>query len=182
MEHNQQRIYSFVGNDKMTIQGFALPFSEEITIPIGVSIPTAGNYKIGIAAVDGMFTNTPVFLADLLLNTVTDITNQPYSFYAEANEINNRFVLQFTNTLLSNTDFIADFNEVVVENNPLRITSSRELIKEIEIYDVLGRKLFEKKNINALQVEGSSLIPTNNLILIKVKLNSNKTIVKKTLF
>ncbi|MBF03369.1 MAG: hypothetical protein CMP76_08750 [Flavobacterium sp.] len=182
VEHNQQRIYSFVGNDKMTIQGFALPFSEEITIPIGVGIPTAGNYKIGIAAVDGMFTNTPVFLADLLLNTVTDITNQPYSFYAEANEINNRFVLQFNNTLLSNTDFIADFNEVVVENNPLRITSSRELIKEIEIYDVLGRKLFEKKNINALQVEGSSLIPTNNLILIKVKLNSNKTIVKKTLF
>ena len=95
------KIYSFFENDKLAIQAFGLPFSVDHIIPIGVNIPNEGNYYISIHAVEGLFMNQDIYVKDLLLNTINNISESPYIFYSEAGEVNNRFALVFHDAPLS---------------------------------------------------------------------------------
>lgn len=178
---NQQRIYTLIGNDKMIIQGFGLPFSDDDIIPLGVTIPVNGNYTIAIHAVDGFFTNKQVFVEDLSLNITTDISTQPYSFYAEANQINDRFLLKFKNALLSNDDFKSN-NVLISGSNVINIESKNEKIKDISVYDVLGRSLVEKKNVNANKYGINTLTKSNTALFIKITLENNQVVYKKYIF
>ncbi|NHN27172.1 hypothetical protein FIA58_015930 [Flavobacterium jejuense] len=183
VDFNQQRIYSFIGNDKMLIQGFGLPFSEEDIIPLGINIPIAGNYSISIHAVDGLFSDKQVFVEDLQLHTITDISNQPYTFYSEVNQINDRFLLKFTNSILSNTNFDISSNAIIVSGiDQLDIESKNEKIKDIVIYDVLGRELTEKRNVNSQKCEVNTLVKSNTTLFIRITLENNQVIYKKYLF
>jgi len=178
---DQQRIYTFIGNDKMIIQAFGLPFSEEDTIPFGVTIPVDGNYTIAIHAVDGLFTNKQVFVEDLSLNITADISMQPYSFYADANQISDRFLLKFKNAVLSTDDF--DFNDVIVSgSNLINIESKNEKIKDISIFDVLGRRLVEQKNLNTNRFEINTLTKSKTPLFIKIILENNQVVYKKYIF
>lgn len=180
-----QKIYTFIGSDKMTIQAFGLPFSDEDLIPLGVNIPTDGNYTISIYAVDGLFSNQQVFLEDLLLNIITDISLQPYEFFSEANEINDRFILRFNQSTLSNTEFENEINDINIhlnESNQIDVISNNEKLKSIIVYDVLGRKLTEENNINNNKYEINSINKTNSILLVKIILDNNYVEYRKILF
>lgn len=183
VEPNAQKIYTFIGSDKMTIQAFGLPFSDEDTIPLGINTPTPGNYTISIHAVDGFFTGQQIFVEDTFLNTINNISNQPYSFYSEANEINDRFILRFNTSLLSNIDFEVDPNDIIVSGiDQIEIESKKEKIKNIVIYDVLGRKVLDKNNIDAYKFNINSIIKSDSALLMKITLSNNQIAYKKFLF
>src|SRR5690606_32385655 len=104
MASNTVSLYSLADDVKLGIQGFALPFEIEDLIPMGYSSTTAGSYTIGIYHVDGVFTNQKVYLEDKLLNTIHDLTVEPYEFATEAGTFDTRFVLRFTDGMLSTPD------------------------------------------------------------------------------
>jgi photosystem II stability/assembly factor-like uncharacterized protein len=183
VEPNQQRIYTFTGSDKMIIQGFGLPFSDEDSIPLGINVPVNGSYTFSIHAVDGVFENQDIYIEDTNVGTVTSISNQPYTFYAEANEINNRFVLRFKNPALSNDDFTLNPNDIIISGvDQIDVTSKTDNIKDISVYDVLGRRLLDKKNVNANKYEINTLTKSNTALFLKITLENNQTVYKKYIF
>ena len=179
----QQRIYSIINTDKMIIQGLGLPFSDDDSILLGVNIPLDGNYTISIHSVDGLFTNQELFIEDTAIGMITSISNQPYSFYAQAGEINDRFILRFKDTFLSNSDFQTNPNDIIISGeHQIDITSKHEKIKSVIVYDVLGRKLTEEMNINSHKCEISNLTKLNTPVLIRVTFENNQVFYRKFIF
>jgi hypothetical protein len=181
---NDKSIYTLVDNSTLTIQGRPTPFDQNDQVPIGVTILTAGDYKIAIAAVDGLFEHEqPIYLEDKELNIIYDLRQSPYSFSSAAGIFNARFVLRYTNTALGNPDFGNIENSVIVAGNQgeLTIKSSIENIQEVTIYDVLGRQLFFTKEINNTHFITSNISFSQQTLIVKIKLENGMTISRKVI-
>jgi len=179
---NDKSIYTLVDNSTLTIQGRPTPFDQNDQVPIGVTILSAGDYKIAIAAVDGLFEQgQAIFLEDKVLNIIHDLRVAPYSFSSAAGIFNTRFVLRYTKTALGNPDFGNIENSVIVSGNQAELTimSSIENIQEVTIYDVLGRQLFFAKEINNTNFVTSNISLNQQTLIVKIKLKNGMTISKK---
>ena len=177
-------IFSLVEDEKMLIQGRALPFDDNDQVKIGVSIPQDGLYKIAIATVDGLFSNPNqnIYLEDKLLNTIYDLRTAPYSFVGTKGTIKDRFVIRYKNeAALSNDSFDATNDVVVISNEELSVVSTKEKIANIIVFDVLGRKLFESKEINS----NNFVLPVHKReapLFIEIGLENGSKINKKTVY
>ncbi|MGC4041228.1 MAG: choice-of-anchor D domain-containing protein [Flavobacterium sp.] len=179
---NNMNIYSVIDGDTYIIQGRPAPFDNNDLVPIGVRIMQDGVYKIGIGAVDGLFSDASqnIYLEDKLLGLIHDLRQNPYSFNAAAGIINDRFVLRYTNTALSNDDFGNLDNSVIVLANHglLSIKSRIENIQEVTVYDILGRELFDSKSISNKDFSASNIVRQQTLI-VKIKLENGSLVTRK---
>ena len=178
-----QNFYSLIDDQVMAIQGKGLPFEQEDRVPLGVKIPSNGIYKIAIAAVDGLFeSGQTIYLEDKVLGVIHDLRQNPYSFTGTTGILNDRFVLRYTNETLGNEDFENLDNSVLITSgNNLSVTSLKETIKDVKDYDVLGRLIDNKQNVNSLSVSLNNIIKTNSALIIYVTLESGKQVIRKVL-
>jgi len=186
-------IYSLIQDESQIIQARPLPFDKDDRVPLGVSIPlkvgnttsTLGTYKIAIAFADGLFQNKnqDIYLEDRLLNVIHDLRKNPYTFESVSGRFDNRFVLRYTNKNKSlGTEHFKEYgNSVVVATNAgqVNIMSSIEAIKRVAIYDVLGREIFTKNNINAMELSIKDIIINRQALVVKVVLENGQEVSKK---
>lgn len=178
-------IYSLLeGYDRNTIQGRSLPFNQDDQVPLGIKIAANGNYTIAIQGLDGFFaeTNQAVYLEDKLLNVIHDLRSAPYSFTSTSGEYLDRFVLRYTQASLSNNDFDYTNSVKIFANNRINIISAIEPIKEIKVYDLLGKLLTNKTNVSKNELVLNELNPTLSTLIVKVTLENNTVITKKVIF
>jgi hypothetical protein len=90
--------YSINQGKNFTIQGRALPFDQNDTVPLGFKTTIAGSFTIDIDEVDGLLTNQAVYLEDKVTNTVSNLKNSNYTFTTAKGTFNDRFVLRYTGT------------------------------------------------------------------------------------
>jgi hypothetical protein len=177
-------IFSLVEDEKMLIQGRTLPFDDNDKVSIGVTIPQDGMYKIALGAVDGLFSNPNqnIYLEDKLLNVIHDLRITPYSFMANLGTTKDRFVIRYTNgTVLTNETFDSNNDVVVISNEELSVQSTKEKIENIVVFDVLGRKLFESKDIKS----NNFVLPVhkrNAPLFIEIVLENGTKVNKKTVY
>lgn len=175
-------VYSVQGDKKFLIQGRQLPFDDNDEVPIGVHLPNIGNYTFSIAAVDGLFTTQNIFLKDQLLNVIHDIKASPYTFTTTANTINDRFKIIYKNNTLNNPSYDLDASVQIISNDYITIKSSQQPIKEVVVYDLLGRKLATYNQVSTNQISLLNLQKTSTTLLVKVTLQNDMEVVKKVLF
>ena len=176
-------IFSLIDNERMLIQGRKLPFDNKDKVAIGITVPQDGLYKIALSSVDGLFldANQNIYLEDKLLNITYDLRTSPYSFMAKKGNITDRFVMKFTKEAEENV--IKTTNQVVVyDNNVLTIQSVQAKIKNIEIYDTLGKLIVSKNSIHNTNFEVTNLARTNNLIIVKIILDDNSEEIRKIIY
>ena len=183
---NDQNFFSLIGKEIMTIQGRPLPFDVNDTVPMGVAIPKTGNYTIAIGVVDGLFAGEQqtIYLEDKLLNVIHNLSVSPYSFNIDKGIVKDRFVLRYTDRALGTIDFKGLNNSVVVASgsNQITIKSFIEDIKSIAIYDVLGREVFAKNNVNAMEFLAKDLNLSQQALLVKITLTNGQAVVKKIVY
>ncbi len=178
-------IYSLLdGYDRNIIQGRSLPFDQNDQVPLVVKLPTTGSYNIAIQGVDGLFSNQTqnIFLEDKQLNIIHDLRTAPYTFNGVQGENLDRFVLRYTNQTLGNNTF--DYNNTVniFADNSINVKSSLEKIKEVSVYDVLGKTLVTKKKVNNTEISITEVRPTTNVLIVKIKLENDTEIIKKIIY
>ena len=176
-------IFSLIDNERMLIQGRKLPFDNKDKVAIGITVPQDGLYKIALSSVDGLFldANQNIYLEDRLLNITYDLRTSPYSFMANKGNITDRFVMKFTKEGEENV--IKTTNQVVVyDNNVLTIQSAKAKIKDIQIYDTLGKLIVSKNSIHTTNFEVTNLARTNTLIIVKIILDDNSEEVRKIIY
>ena len=176
--------YSFLGNDAMAIQGRALPFNDSDAVPLGYSSTIAGSFSISIDELDGTMQSQNVFLEDKMQNVVHNLKGSPYTFTTGIGTFDNRFVLRYTDKTLGNTDFERVNSSVVVskDKNELKIKSEIETIKRVTVYDLLGKKVFEKEAVNSTEFRSSSIGFSQQIGIVKVTLDNGQVISKKVIF
>uniref|UniRef100_UPI0030EB839E T9SS sorting signal type C domain-containing protein n=1 Tax=uncultured Flavobacterium sp. TaxID=165435 RepID=UPI0030EB839E len=183
IEVDSYKLYSLINTQKQTIQGRPVPFDTNDLVPLGMFIQIAGNYTIAIASVDGLFSDISqnIYLEDKLLNLIHDLRLVPYTFTTTIGEFNDRFVLRYTNTTLSNPEFESTNGLVIVSNNRVTLSAS-ENIKSVIVFDLLGRVVYTKNKINTTEVILDKLIPTREALIVKTTFENGKVVTKKILF
>ena len=180
------KIYTILEQDKMTIEGRPLPFDVNDKVAFGVNVPTVGNYTIALAAVDGIFENNQnIYIEDKLLGIIHNLKESPYSFAADnAGEMNNRFVIRYTNETLSNGNDVSTNQTIIFNSNDgININFNGVSASQVIIHDVLGRILYQNNNINTQEIIINSIEKNNQPLIISIlDKNSGKTIKLKHLY
>ena len=176
-------IGSYLDSSNYIIQGRALPFDAADVIPLTFKTSTDGNYSIAIDHADGMFTESQaVYLKDVSTNTITDLRTNAYNFATLAGTVNNRFELVFQRALKNDTSIANESGIVVYKNNfDIVVNSGNAIIKNVKIYDMRGRLLFEKVNINDTETR-INLLGSSQIILVKTTLDDGQVITKKVIY
>ena len=171
---------SLINSEEYTIQGRALPFSTTDSVLLGFKTNIAGNYTISIDHVDGFFsTGQVIFLKDNLLNTVNDLSAGSYSFASAVGTFNSRFEIVYQRVLgVNNPEFTS--NNVVVFNDKgdIRINSGSAVMEQVRIYDLQGRLLVDKKQINTTETKITTTA-TNQVLLIEITALNGHKVTKK---
>lgn len=176
--------FSIINDESFVIQGRSLPFDKNDKINFGYQVPANGTYKISISNVDGLFKSSTqkIYIEDILTNTTHDLTLSPYTFTTNKGTYKNRFVIKFDDQRLSNNENEYANSIVVFGKEKLQIKSELFDIKNIAIYDILGKNLLNINNISSKEYSTNSLINTNTVILVKITLENGAIVTKKVLF
>lgn len=171
-------LYSKLGEDRLNIQGKALPFVVEDQVPMGYFAPAAGNYNLALAFVEGEFNNgQSIYVKDNLLNTYHNLSQNPYLFNSNAGENQDRFVIVYQ-TNLNNYNF--NNTDISIYINDLISIKSKENIVSIEIFDVLGKLIRKYENLSTTSFQDDFNV-SNGVYIVKLKTDKNNSISKKVL-
>jgi len=170
-----QDFYTTINNDKFIIQGRP-DFNENDQVNLGINIPTAGEYKIAIAEVDGILTTQNIYIEDLYSNAIYDIRQSPYIFNSNVGTFNDRFILRYTNSTLGNNDFVINNTIIYNKDNKINIDSDK-VIKNVRVYDITGKLLYDN-NFNSNNIK-FSLECSKQILLVKIKTDDDEIITKK---
>ncbi|TRX01891.1 T9SS sorting signal type C domain-containing protein [Flavobacterium gawalongense] len=173
--------YSIIQDKNLVIQGRALPFDENDMVPLGYSVTIAGGFTISIDQTDGVLANQEVFIEDKKTNVIHDLKQGPYSFTTEKGTFNDRFVLRYTNKAEIGKSFNIQENVVLVsnKNRQIEINSSVETINKVQMYDLSGRLIYQKRNVNTNELAIFNLVQNHQTLLIKIVLQNGQTVTKK---
>jgi hypothetical protein len=176
-------MYSILGEDNLSIQGRALPFDEEDSIPLGFENTIGGTFSIGIDSFDGFFNNQDVFLYDKKTDVTVNLKQGRYTFTTEKGTFNDRFELKFKDKTLAVEDSELIYKGIVVfkKGNQVQLVSDDKTIQNVTIYDVLGRSIYQKNNINTLEHTTNGIQTQKQLVIIKIKTEDGLEITKKIL-
>ncbi|KAF2515347.1 T9SS type A sorting domain-containing protein, partial [Flavobacterium zhairuonense] len=176
--------YSINENQKLVIQGRALPFTDIDEVPLGYRTTIAGAFTISIDHVDGSMTSQVIFIEDKKTGTIHDLTKSNFTFNTEIGTFGDRFVLRYTNKSLGTGDFENIENGVLVsvKNKTVKVLSSKENLKEVNIYDISGRLLYNKTKVNSTELQIPNLQSSNQVLIVKVTLENDFTVSKKIVF
>ncbi|WP_166638101.1 DUF7507 domain-containing protein [Flavobacterium chryseum] len=176
--------YSVANNNNYVIQARALPFTDTDLVPLGYRTTIAGEFTISIDQADGNMKNQVIYLEDKTTGTIHNLTQSDYKFTTVKGTFADRFVLRYTNKTLGTGDFenIENGLLVSVKDKTIKVLSSKENIKEISIYDVSGKLLYNKKKVGTTELQIQNLQAANQVLLVKVTLENNFTAAKKIIF
>ena len=146
---NDVTFYSIIPEADLTIQGRALPFDTNDTVPLGYNAAKKGNYSIRIDHLDGLFDNQDIFLEDKDLNIIHDLKKKPYVFNTKVGDFNNRFVLRYGNNYKTlgveentkNSDAIKisyakNSNVLIINNNSLTVP-----VEKVTLFNIAGQSI-----------------------------------------
>lgn len=179
IDDSNSLLYNTINDEKYVIQGRSLPFEDTDVVPLGLKIMENGIYTINLENKDGLFVNQSVYLKDKYNNTIQELDNTGYTFNALQGTFNDRFEIVYINNALSTTEF--DFNGIQIFNNAtneIEVRSPNVNIVNIEVYDLLDKRIYQKNNVNAREYRAATHLEFKVLI-VKVLLENGQIINKK---
>ena len=173
--------YSINQDMNLTIQGRTLPFDENDEVILGYRCAINGDFTINIDQVDGLLTNQSVFIEDKLTNSITDLKASNYSFKTTKGTFNDRFVLRYKDKTLGTNDLLAESNVVLVsvKNKQIKINSFAETIDKVTIYDLLGRKIYQKDKVSNDELLVMNFVSSYQTLIVKTTLQNGRTVTNK---
>ena len=177
---NYLSFYSTIGASNYRIQ--ARPtFTATDEVPLGYFAAVSGLFTIEVDDAEGLFAqqNQPIYLEDRELNTLHNLSQSPYTFTTNSGRFDQRFAIRYMPNLAVNPfDTAAKTVQIFKRNNQLEVVSTLEEIERVEIYDLLGRKLYSQAGLSATQFTVQE--PINlSVVLVRVYLKSGLSCTKK---
>ena len=177
-------IYSILDENKLSIQGRALPFEETEIIPIGYVSTISSVMSIAIEQVDGFFGEQNVYLFDKTTELYHDLKVGPFSFEATPGTFDNRFELRFINETLSveNPTPAENNLQVIKSNKTIEVKSPSGSIEAILVFDITGKEIASYEAINQNTFRSNQLNISNQVVIVKIKLENDEIVTRKLIF
>ncbi|MCA0348052.1 MAG: T9SS sorting signal type C domain-containing protein [Bacteroidetes bacterium] len=176
-------IYTKVENTNLTIQGKELAFDINEQIPLCFKTIAAGTFTINLSNFDGLFLNQNIYIEDTVLNIIHDLKQSSYTFASEQGIFENRFLLRYTSNALGIDNVLFNENSVVVYKNEqgLSINTGAVSMKNVTIYDITGRLIRAKTNVNDVKITFTNLPKTQQVVLVKIESEEGAIVTKKVI-
>jgi len=177
-------LYSVAAQTNLGIQ--ARPaFDNKDVVTMGYETKAAGSYTLSLDHTDGVFEqDQDIFIKDNLLGLTHDIKKGAYTFTTEAGTFNNRIEVVYAAKDALGTDnpaFTANNVIIFKQGNDISVNTGTADMSNVTIYDVRGRILLSKNNINATQTTISGLTVQQQVLIVEVTTNKGK-VSKKLVF
>jgi len=182
---NAISLYSVLDDKKLSIQGRALPFDANEQIPLGLRVTTPGSYSIDLSAKDGLFETQAIYLEDKLTGAYYDLRQGSYNFVTEAGVFDARFVVHYVteNVLATNANQFSESAVVVYKDqNGINLRTSEYTMASVKIFDVNGRELLYRQNINSNNAVISNLKAAQQVLLVRIVSDQGIVVNKKIIF
>ena len=183
---NQTALTSSLKGEEFVIQAKGLPFDSSDTVPLSFKAEQAGSFAIAVDHVDGLFLgNQEIILKDLKAGTEQNLKVGSYPFTSDAGTFKNRFEITFkTSQTLDVNAPSFDENSVIIfnQNGSLNVSSSKNTIKNIRVFDIRGILIAEQKDVNANTASIKNVTASKQTFLIQITSDDNKTVTKKAIF
>lgn len=179
--------YSLNNAVNLSIQGRALPFTAKDSVVLGYKSTLQGQFQISIDRADGVLANQNVFLEDTQLQLLHDLKKEPYKFLTEKGTFNQRFVLRYEdanaeeNLAQETSSPLASAVWVTAKSGSVAIHTSEILLDKVAIYDVTGRKLYQKDKIGEQQLDVPLNKQIDKVLLVVLSLQDGTKLSKKLL-
>lgn len=175
-------IYSWINNKTYIINGRPMPFDDTDFVPLGITLPSNGNFTIAINEVDGLFLNETqnIYLEDTYTNTIHNLRQTPYTFTSTIGNYENRFILRYRDTALNTVTHTETNCFASISNHMLSIQSSVN-IEKITLYDVDGKLLQTYTLDGSKKYFEDHFLYARGVYLAVIKLANNEIETKKIL-
>ena len=176
--------YSINDNQKLIVQGRALPFEETDLVALGYKSTIAGEFVISIDHASGDLNTQAIYLEDKATNIIHDLRNSNYTFTTAVGTFDSRFVLRYTGKTLGRDDF-EDTEQLIlvaVKDKIITVSSTQDLLKDVSVFDVTGKLIYNKTNVGVAELQIANVKSGNQILLIKVSLENGATSTAKIVF
>jgi hypothetical protein len=176
-------IYSIVENERLGINGLKAPFHIDDVIPLGINPFSTGRYVISLHQFEGVFEDQHIFLKDKLFNITHNLSKSPYEFRTTPGQHNHRFEIVFKSRpmLHSASQGLSYKTDLTItkKDKSISIESLEEKIKEVEIFDLFGKSIYKKENIQAKTHTIPQSLFSHQILIVRAKTESGKIESKK---
>ena len=166
---------------KLSIQGRTGPFADTDVIPLGVKFFVNGKYKIQLENTKGIFkAHQNIYLKDKYANEIHNLSESPYDFEGSKGVFEDRFEIIFQDENQT-SDLILSTNDVKItkKDRQIEITSSRDKILEVEIFNLSGRSVYKNKKVNSKTLNVQASLFGKQIIVVKVMTETGEIETKK---
>ena len=174
--------YSILGASKLAIQGRAYPLVETDIVTLGSKFAEDGVYQISLGKKEGIFDEyQTIYLRDNVNNQIINLSEvETYSFNATKGTDESRFEVLYVNNNINNQRGVDLSNVSVIKSEELvLVRDSKENIKSVDIYDATGKLVKTLSNLNAQQIEVSSVGLIKGVYILKISSEKGKITTKK---
>ncbi len=169
-----------IAGEDYAIQGRPLPFDASDVVPLKMTVADAGSYTIAIDHLDGLFADgQDIFLKDKLTGTINDLKAAPYIFSSEAGTFADRFEIVYGTALgIGNHEMQESRVDVYSHTGSIVVRSTDSAIEKVELFDIDGRLLVQRKAVGANEVVLSAP-QASQVLIVRVTTEDNQTAIKK---
>lgn len=183
---NNASFFSVLGGQQYALQGRALPFSTTDVVPMGYKAVTAGSHTLALDHVDGLFLTAgqAIYIKDNVANTVHNLLDGAYTFTTGVGTFLNRFEIVYANEAMGVNDPVLTADNLMVykDGNAVKINAGSFEMAEVSIFDMRGRLIAGRKNINATETTMTNITTQQQILIVQVKTAQNGTVSKKIVF
>ncbi len=182
--YNGSSISSLISQENYVIQGRGLPFMTNDEVPLGFKAEAPGTFTLGLDHFDGLFEDQSIYLKDNLTGNIHNLKESDYAFASAGGTFNERFAIVYQNSSLgtNTTGLSAEMIVAFKENNNIKILTSNTIMQTVRLFDMRGRLICIKENINASSVTIENLKAEQQVLIIQITDEDNRTVSKKLLF
>lgn len=168
-------IYSYLGADKLAIQGRDYFVNTDVVI-LGNKHSASGQYTFSLAGKTGLFdAGQAIYLKDKQTNIYTNLQTDSYTFLSDALEQHDRFEIVYQPQAALGTAETVKTETVVYKDGDHFTVKASEKILSIEVYDASGRHIGTvKPDSTTAQVTAGS----RGMYLLKIKTLNSETVKK----
>lgn len=150
-------LFTTFNNQLFGIQGRQVPFQQTDVVALGTNHYAAGTYTFSLGVREGVFASgQQIYLKDSHTGTLTNLSQENYSFTAAKGLTEGRFEIKYDGIFLGNGTENSSNLVVYREGNDFVLKSSTN-IEKVEIYDVAGRLLLQRQpNQKEILLDGST--------------------------
>lgn len=160
-------LFTLADNTRVSVN-VTSPIQSTNEIPLGYNTTQAGNHTITFAHQENVPATQDIYLLDQLGSVYHNIKESPYVFTTTAGTFTDRFKIVFQNQTLSNPEINLPQWVVFAKDKHLHIHSGADLLESVTVYDLHGRLLLEKKELNH-QVYQLPWNGSNEVLLLVLK-------------